>query len=49
MRAFTLEEAYEIAEKNHMVGIFEDFLAESPEMTEEEIIEDFLLHYDLVD
>jgi len=43
----TLAEAYEIAERNDMVYILEDFLAESPGMTEEEIAEDFVSHYSL--
>ena len=46
--SWTLEEAYEIAENNNMVGVLEDFLNESPGMTEQEIIEDFLYHYGLV-
>ena len=45
--SWTLEEAYEIAENNNMVGVLEDFLNESEGMTEEEIIEDFLYHYGL--
>ena len=45
--SWTLEEAYEIAENNNMVGVLEDFLNESPGMTEQEIIEDFLYHYGL--
>jgi hypothetical protein len=44
---WTLEEAYEIAEKNDMVYVLEDFLNESEGMTEAEIIEDFLYHYGL--
>ena len=45
--SWTLEEAYEIAENNNMVGVLEDFLNESEGMSEEEIIEDFLYHYGL--
>jgi hypothetical protein len=44
---WTLEEAYEIAEKNDMVWELEEFLNECEGMTEAEIIEDFLYEYGL--
>jgi hypothetical protein len=43
----SLEEAYKIAEKNKMTHILEDFLKESPGMATSDIIEDFMLHYNL--
>jgi hypothetical protein len=43
----TLQIAYEIAEKHNMVHILNDFLSESPGMTEDEIIEDFFEHYQI--
>lgn len=49
MKNYTLEQAYEIAEKNNMLNILEDFLKESPGMTKDEIATDFIYHYDLVD
>jgi hypothetical protein len=43
----TLQIAYEIAEKHNIVHILNDFLSESPGMTEDEILEEFFEHYQI--
>jgi hypothetical protein len=48
-KIYTLKEAYEIAEKNNLTTALNDFLNESPDMTIQEIILDFLCHYGLIE
>jgi F0F1-type ATP synthase delta subunit len=43
----TLQIAYEIAEKHNIVNMLDDFLSESPGMTEDEILEEFFEHYQI--
>ena len=47
MKEYKLEEVYIIAENNNMIGILEDFIRESPGMTDDEIATDFIYHYNL--
>jgi hypothetical protein len=47
-KTYTLKEAFEIAQKNNLTHALNDFLNESPDMTVQEIILDFLYHYDLI-
>jgi hypothetical protein len=43
----TIQMAYKIAEKHNRVQMLDDFLSESPGMTEDEILEEFFEHYQI--
>ena len=43
----TIQKAYEIAEKHNKVQHLTDFLNESPNMTVDEILEEFFEHYEI--